>query len=444
MNARRSGSVGTVGLSALVRVGTFPITAIATFLTTSLIIGHAGAAGYAAIAVIITLSQLVPYADLGIGAGVINAISMSEADDPIRIKAIASATRVLLTSMVIVASVGILGMTVFSWSKVLSLENAGLANVDAVTVLVIVIFAVTLPMGIGQRVLLALMMNPVAIVINALGPVLSLLGTAGVAISGLPPELLVFPPVVGGLISAFVSVSIAAKRIHFRWLMVFQRRKFHLPGLLSQGLWYLMISVVSAFAFQWGRVILASRGSLDEVATYSIAMQFYAPLWSFFIAAGTSLWPIFARNRSKNESNSVLLIRMVLYFSGAGLFCLLGLVVLGPWLAGVISHSLVEAGVMIFMGCGALIIVQSVQLVLGVSLTAPRDLRFQALWGVPMAVAVIGSTWLFSPTLGATTPFLAAAVGVLVFQVFPNIFRVRANSRGVRESSVPVNFESVV
>lgn len=443
MNAVRSWRLGSVGLSALVRVGTFPVTALATFLTTSLVIGHAGAAGYAAIAVVITLSQLVPYADLGIGAGVINAISMSEVDDPIRTKAVASAIRVMLVSMILVSSLGLLGMTFFSWSEVLSLENSGLARLDTVTALVIVIFAATIPMGIGQRVLLALMMNPIAIVVNSLGPILSLLGTAVIVGMGLSPELLVFPPVVGGLISSFVSLWIATKRIRFRWLTVFQYRKFHLPGLLSQGMWYLMISVVSAFAFQWGRIVLASRGTLDQVATYSIAMQFYAPLWSFFIAAGTSLWPIFARNRSRNESNSALLLRMVLYFAGAGLVCLIGLMLFGPWLAGVISHSAVEASAMIFLGCGLLIIVQSVQLVLGVSLTSPRDLRFQALWGIPMAASVIGATWLFVPALGAITPFLAAGVGVLLFQVFPNVFRVRANSRSLRDTTANPELETV-
>ncbi|MDY7557698.1 hypothetical protein [Cryobacterium sp. 10C3] len=136
---------------------------------------------------------MVPYADLGIGAGVINAISMSEVDDPIRTKAVASAIRVMLVSMIIVSSLGLLGMTFFSWSEVLSLENSGLGRLDTVTALVIVIFAATIPMGIGQRVLLALMMNPIAIVVNSLGPILSLLGTAVIVGMGLSPELLVFP-----------------------------------------------------------------------------------------------------------------------------------------------------------------------------------------------------------------------------------------------------------
>ncbi|WP_281533924.1 lipopolysaccharide biosynthesis protein [Cryobacterium breve] len=351
--------------------------------------------------------------------------------------------RVLIVSMFVVSAIGALGATVFSWSDVLNLGNSGLANVDAVTGLVVIAFAVTIPLGVGQRVLLALLLNPVAIVVTALGPILSLAGTALIVWRGLPPELMVFPPVVGGLISAAVSVSIAMKRIGFRWITVFQYRQYHLPGLLSQGMWYLMISIVSAFAFQWGRVVLASRATLGDVATYSLAMQFYAPLWSFFIAAGTSLWPIFARSRSRNESSSKLLARMVSYFVGAAVLCLVGLVALGPWLASWISHSIVEAGALIFLGCGVLIIVQAVQLVLGVSLTSPRDLRFQALWGLPMAAVVVGATWVFAPIWGAITPFVSAAAGVLVFQVIPNIVRVRANSRRMREGMTVEQFATI-
>jgi O-antigen/teichoic acid export membrane protein len=196
-------------------------------------------------------------------------------------------------------------------------------------------------------------------------------------------------------------------------------------------MWYLTLSIASALAFQWGRIVLVSRGSLDQVATYSIAMQFYAPLWSFFIVAGTSLWPVFARGRALNESQSSILARMITYFVIAASGCVVGLVLFGPWLASLISHNAVRTNFLIFFSCGLLLVVQSVQLVLGVSLTSPRDLRFQALWAIPMAVAVTVTTWLTVPLLGGPAPFIAASSGVLLFQILPNIFRAASNERRV-------------
>jgi O-antigen/teichoic acid export membrane protein len=331
-----------------------------------------------------------------------------------------------------VAGLGLLGIYVFSWTDVLSLEDAGLRHMDLLTGLVVVLFALTIPLGMGQRILLALLMSPLAIAISAVLPLLSLFGTLLVVGLSLPVELLVFPPVVAGLLAGLIALCVAFKRIGFQWSAVVRRRQFHLSGLLSQGLWYLVISIVSAFAFQWGRVVIGARGSLPEVASYSIAMQFYAPLWSFFIAAGTSLWPIFARQRSQGVSYVTLLTRMVTYFLIASTVCFIGLVSFGPWLAGVLSHGLVDSSPWLFAACGAMIVVQSVQLVLGVSLTALRDLRFQALWGLPMAVSVIGAIWLLVPVLGAATPFIAAAGGVLLFQVIPSLIRVRMNDKTLR------------
>jgi O-antigen/teichoic acid export membrane protein len=429
--------LGVVGLSALVRIATFPVTALATFVSTSLIIGYAGASAYAAIMIVITLSQMVPYADLGIGAGVINTVSTSEDGDAIRIQAIASAMRILLLSMCVLAGLGVLGAFAFSWSDVLSLGGAGLRQMDPITGLVIVLFAMTIPLGMGQRILLALLMNPLAIAISAVLPILSLLGTLLIVGCDLPAELLVFPPVIAGFLAGFLALCVAFKRVGFHWPAILRRRQFRLSGLLTQGLWYLAISVVSAFAFQWGRVVVGTRGSLSEVATYSIAMQFYAPLWSFFIAAGTSLWPVFARQRARGASYATLLTRMITYFLVASVTSLIGLVSVGPWLASVLSHGLVETSPFLFVACGAMIVVQSVQLVLGVSLTSLRDLRFQALWGIPMAISVLVAIWLLVPTLGAAAPFVAAAGGVLLFQVIPSLLRVRRNEKRLLSISTP-------
>lgn len=421
--------VGAVGLSAFVRVATFPITALATFLAASLTIGYAGVEGYAAIIVISTLAQLVPYADLGIGAGLINAISTASSEDPARLSATASAVRMLCLSAVILLVLGVAGMTLFSWSDFLNLEASGLPHLDLVTFLVVAVIAVMVPLGIGQRILVALAMNPSAVAITAIAPVFSLICTGLIVASNLPAVILVFPPAIGALLVAIVSMWLAARKLGFGWRMACDTRINRYPGLLSQGMWYLALSIASALSFQWGRVILATRGTLAEVASYSIAMQLYAPLWSFFIAAGTALWPVFAKNRALKLGQLPILRRMLVGFGLMSVVAAAGLLFAGPWLAGVISRGSIVSGPLLFASCGALIVAQSAQLVLGVSLTAPRDLRFQALWGIPMAAAIVGATWLLVPILGEISPFVASASGVLIFQVTPNIFRVLANER---------------
>lgn len=421
--------LNSIGVSALVRIGTFPITAFATFATTSMMIGYSGALAYAALTVVMTLSQFAPYADLGIGAGVINSISTSRPGDPVRIKAAASAVRILIVSAGVVFVIGAVGAAVFSWTNVLNLQTSGIPDVNQATFLIITIFALAVPLGVGNRILVALSLNPLAIAIGTIVPVTGLIGTALIVHYELPIVFLAFPAALGGLLSSLIAVTIAFRKLEFPITAIFRRKETRLPGLISQGIWFLLLGACLAVAFQWGRVVLAGRGTLSDVASYSLANQFYSPLWSFFLAAGLSLWPILAGYRASNASQSSLLIRMSFYFVGAALISLAGLVVLGPWVASLISHNLVRVEDGVFVACGILICVQALQLVLGMSLTSGADLRFQALWSIPMALSVAGAMWLFAPFLGAMTPFLAAAAGVAIFQVVPNLLRISRNER---------------
>ena len=426
----RSGLFRSAGMSAIVRLGTFPITAAATLLTTAMVISYAGAKGFAAITVIATLSQLIPYTDLGIGAGVVNAVSGTKQGDIARMSAIATALRILFVSASLIFLAGIAGITVFSWGTVLHVSGAGFEQIDITTFLVAVLFATAVPMGIGQRILLGLSLNPWAVGLGALAPVVSLGASAAVIVLGLPAVLLALAVPLGTLVSAFLGALVGLKKVDFRIAYLFDRRTYRYRGLVHQGLWYLLVTITSAATLQYGRVILAGVSHLGNVAEFSLAMQFYSPLWSFFVVAGTSLWPAFSRNRARAAANQGrALVLAIFVFAGAGLVAFAGLVTLGPWLAGILSKSHVLPGLGVFAACGLLVIVQAVQLVLGVYLTSTADFRFQAIFGLPMAATAIVGCWALAPALGAAAPFIAGAAALFTFIVIPSTIRVLVGAK---------------
>ncbi|MDL5352327.1 hypothetical protein [Microbacterium sp. zg-YB36] len=415
-------------------MATFPFTAIAAFASAALIIGYAGPTSYAAMSVVITLSQLVPYADLGVGAGVINAVSTARPGDDSGRRAAASAVRLLLLSGAAIVIIGVAVAALVGWPSVLSLDDQNLAGLPEAILGVILLIGVTVPLGIGQRILTGLFLNPTAIAISAVGPMLGLIGTASIVGAGLPPVFLVFPPVLGSAAAALIASMLAFRRISFRAADVFRVKSFGSPGLLRIGLWYLLLSIASASAFQSGRLVLAHTSSLEILAQFAITMQVYSPVWSFFAAGGTALWPIFSRRRMQNRASSPLFFRMTVIFASAGVLCAACLVALGPWVAAVLSQGTIDTGRLVFLACGILIVAQSFQLVQGVFLTSQRGIRHQALWSLPLAVTVIPLALVWSVPAGAAAPFIAAATGVTLFQIVPNFIRIRRQGARSNES----------
>lgn len=413
-----------VALSSLIRIITFPITAVATLISTYLTIGYAGATTFAAIAIIATIQQLVPYTDLGIGSGVINAVSTSK-DDSNTLNAIASALRVLIVSAIIVLIGGTLLTSTISWKEVLHLGDSNIGNIQIAFLGMIAVIAISIPLGVGQRVLTGLLRNPLAVGIGAIAPIVGLVITFAIVFFKMPVTLLVFPATLGSLCSAAVATIVALRQVSFKVRYIIDFKKFRFPGLVRNGLWYMLIMIMSAFTLQYGRIILAARSDLSEVASFSLSIQMYAPLWSVFITAGTALWPIFARRRADKVDNQLRSVLITIgYFVLAGVVCLIGLASLGPWAASILSKGLIHASPWLLASAGVLIVVQGAQLVLGVYLTSPTDFRFQALCGVVVAGSTVFGSWYLAPAMGASAPFFCAAISILLFNFIPCLIRL--------------------
>jgi hypothetical protein len=427
---------GSLGWSIVVRAASFPVTAICVLLSTALTIRYAGVPAYGAIAVVATLSQLLPYADLGIGAGVMTAISTTQAGSVQRLGAVASALRWLLIPTTVLIVTGILGATVFSWSELLGIASANVPWLDWATAGALVLFAIGIPLGIGQRVLVGLSMNPLAVGLNVAVPLITLASTWIVVSTGAPVAALAVAPASGVVLSAALSAVVGLKLIRFKFSYLTEYQQYHQTGLIAQGVSYLVLLIALALAFQFGRILLAQAGDLNAVAEYSLMMQLYLPIWSFFSVGGVALWPIFARNRMDRPTAQFALVsKVALLFGFAAVFASLGIVFFGNWVGGILSDGMILISMPVLLTCSLFLTAQAVQFVFGMALTTREDLRFQAWCAVPMAVFVVILIATTVGSLGPVAPFLWSAVGVLGFQVAPNILRVGRASRATRDGS---------
>ncbi len=153
-----------------------PVTAILGIVNTRLIIDHFGSEAYAQFGLLVGIVSLLPFADLGVSAAVMNAIAAS--DDPSRDaqarKVLATAIRVLVCSMAVLVTAGILLLVTGSWRPLLGdglLPGSG----PVVATLCLGFIAVGMPIGFGERILSGIGRNHVNVVVTGLRSPLVLL-----------------------------------------------------------------------------------------------------------------------------------------------------------------------------------------------------------------------------------------------------------------------------
>ncbi|GEP47117.1 hypothetical protein MSA03_06250 [Microbacterium saccharophilum] len=406
------------------RLLTLPVTAAASLVTARIIIDQTGSSGFAVISTVSTLAQVLPFADLGVGAGVVNALAARSASDRVKWGTIASAVRIAIASalaiVVIALSVNLFG----SWGTILGLQEYQSPDLDLIVAVALAFFAASVPLGIGQRVLVGLSRNAQAVLLSGLTPLLTLALT--VSVVALSPGnwlLLAICPSAALACTSAVMAASAVRRTKFKPRWIFDA-DFRAGGLLRQGMYFTVITLTASLMLPLGRIIIARSGDLHAVADFSLIMQLYLPATSVVSAAAIALWPHFAANRSAGLATRKKSLIPVAWFGGVGVAGGSAVVLLGPVVATVVSGGAVEPPTAAWLSAGVLLVVQSLQFAIGMNLTTEDGLRFQALWSIPMSACAVSLTLLLVSEHLPAAPFAASAICLAVFLVAPGIIRI--------------------
>lgn len=414
---------GPMGKSLLTRIIVFPITAATALLTTSIVVQSAGGLLFGIIALISTIAQLVPFADLGLGAAVINEISGTT--DARRRKAVLrTATKKLLIPMVVVLLLSPTGTIFFSWGDLLGLADTSVKDINLVTSLVIAIFGLSIPLGLGQRVLVGLGKNHIGVAIAIVTSLSALSFTWLMSLTPVNPIFLAVCPAAASFVGAATAYISARRMLSPNPRIVDDYKSVVVSGLFRQATPMILIMIGIPLAFQTHRILLSLRSSPLELSEYSLTMQFYLPLWSFISVAATSLWPVFSRGRSDGKSQSRTVVHSAIVLGLLGAAFALFLSGFGSWIGSIVSHGKIELESNVLIAASALLFVQGLQQVPGMFLTDTSGLWFQAVCIVLLSFWTIGVGWWATPFLGASGPLLATASGVIIFQLVPGVMRV--------------------
>ena len=433
-SGQQSGVAKSVGRSALTRMTILPISAILGIVSTRLIVQNFGPAAYAQYGLLIGIAGLLPFADLGISAAVMNAVGQSDdpkADPHVRAVLISS-IRIAVTSAFVVAFVSVGISLLGAWPTLLG--DGLIPGPGALAAaLCLILIGAGIPFGIGQRILSATGRNHVTILLLGLQTPVVLVTVLAMVVFDLPggPFLAVVPYLVTLVLS--ISCAIVAGRKISPQLGASIRDATRLRtvrgGRIFDVAWPMLIQMIALpVAMQTDRLILSHVSTVESLAQYNLAFQMYNPVWQVTNAAGVALWPIFARARATNDTSQSP-TRIALAFGGVGVFCCLCISLVAQPLARIASDGQISVSLLMMLAFSLLMICQASKYPLGMYMTDARGLRFQAWAIVAMVPLNLGLSWVLAIWIGAPGPVFGSFIGVLVCQVLANSYYVRRDLR---------------
>ncbi|MDT4939641.1 MAG: hypothetical protein QOG80_3312, partial [Pseudonocardiales bacterium] len=156
-------SLSTLVRSVLARVGSFVPTAIATLLTSHLVIQHYNLAVFDSFALVISLTALVPLNDLGVGSAVVSAYASDgpTAEHSLRVTLTAARTLFVSSAGVILLSAA------FTAGKLWPHLLGPASGANLFVGLAVVIYALSFVPGMGPNMMLGVNRNHTTIIVQA-------------------------------------------------------------------------------------------------------------------------------------------------------------------------------------------------------------------------------------------------------------------------------------
>ena len=431
----RGSVLRSVGGSALARMIALPITAVLGIVVTRLLIDNYGAVSYAQYALVVGIGALLPFADLGLGAAVMNAAAGAKdprGNDHLRAVLI-SCVRLLLGSAVVVVLLAVVVQAAGGWEEILGKALAPGSGPTAAT-LCVAILGVNLPVAIGQRLLAGLDKYVWVVVLDALQTPLVLGVLIVMVLTGVGTGVYLAVVAYAAMLLLTLCALVLANRLTRPTLREVVRDTLRLRTVrgarVSGTAWPMLVQMVAvALAMQTDRLVLSHESTVGQLASYSLAAQMFNPVIAVVAAASTALWPVFARARAAGTRSEVSPVGIAVLFGALAAVATVLISLASPWLTELASGGAITFSTTLVVSFSVLVVVQAVKYPLGTFMTDPEGLRFQAYLIGLMLPVNFGLSWWLAPSLGAAGPVIGSIIGVTLFEVVANLTYIRRHRR---------------
>jgi O-antigen/teichoic acid export membrane protein len=384
-----------VGLTATASLAAKAISIIAGLITVPLTVGYLGAERYGIWMTISSIIALLAFADLGLGNGLLNAISEAHGrDDREKAKEYVSSALVLLT---IIAAFILLAFSIsypaINWQRIFNISSPiALKEAGPAMFVFIACFAVNMPLGTIQRVQLGYQEGFANSIWMALGSLLSLMGIL-LAISlkvGLP--WLVFAmaglPALSTLLNGMVLFGIKKP-----WLTPAISAVKRQAGkkIIRTGFLFFVLQLAVALAYSSDNIVITQILGPAAVTQYAVPMKLFTITPLLIMMALNPLWPAYGEALVRKDYKWIkktlsrsLLIVIIITSAAAFFLVVFGDAIIHLWVGPSITPSF-----WLLLGLGIWMVMGTVGNSMAMFLNGANIVGFQVITSIILAVGAL-------------------------------------------------------
>lgn len=294
-----------IALSAVSAVGARAVALLGSLITFPIVLRHLGSERFGLWVTITTLVWLLPFADLGLGQGLVNAIADADGrhDRDRAISAVSSGFFGLLALALVLGGIFMLVQGQISWVKLFNVQTAtGRSELGPALSVFVACFIATMPLGVAQRTFLGYQQGFRANVWLTVGSLAALLATvSAVALeAGLPWLVLATSggPLVTGILS---SASLFGRRMPWLRPRIARIQKATIISLVRLGLLFFVLGVAGSLGYYSDNLVITSILGPEAVTSYAVPMKLFsvAPVLLGFLL--TPLWPAYREALTRGD-----------------------------------------------------------------------------------------------------------------------------------------------
>ena len=299
--------LGRVFASALSSAGARALSIVLSLATVPLALNYLGQAGYGVWATVTSFLAMAGFADLGLGAGMMQAVSNAVGrDDRSAVRRAVTNTFFMLTVVgATMIAVFLVAYPFVPWARAIGVEDPVLAQVAGPAMLAFaVLFAIRIPASALGRLQFALQQGYLVGFLTATASVLTLLGVMFVAraelgLVGMVTATMGAPIIASVAVAAWMGwrePDLLPRRGDLSWTDI--------RGLANTGSKFLLLELSVALCFASDNLIIAQAVGVESVATYTVYQKIFSvpeiaasfaltPLWTAYgeaVGRGDVAW----------------------------------------------------------------------------------------------------------------------------------------------------------
>jgi O-antigen/teichoic acid export membrane protein len=423
---------------------------LATLVSVPLTFRYLGAERYGLWMVLVSFISAMSFADLGIGNGVMNAISEAYGKDDRELarEYVSSGVALMLAIAAILAVAGAIAFPLLPWERLFNVRSVAVAGEGAKAFLVLFAwFVVNIPLGVITRVQAGLQKGYWSQIVGAAGNVGSLLGILVVIqLRGSLPWL-VFASTSGVILATAVNGWLLFRAYPWLTPSMHAFRSSSAQKILRLGLMFFVLQVAVALGYTSDNIVITQVMGAAAVAVYAVPQKLFSFV-SQLVSMGISpLWPAYGEAIARGD---VAWVRRTFWASirltlAATVPLCAGLAIAGPWILRVMVGKSLHAPVSLLAALAVWGGIAAVSTPMAMLLNGAGILKVQTVISGIASVSNLIVSILLTRRLGVVGVCLGSVL-TQVTLVFPayffvirKLFREMSGARMASDSSLQID-----